>query len=160
MHILCVIAACCSSGLDTISNTAKCLRPLNMLHLQTCTHCFENMMSVQDIVQTQAIIKPYIAGVCPDYNFTNFSLWWCRKWRHDYDKYQYHKFSHILHTTVLKVKRQKNCMCVEVCVVVCVLTFCVSSFFSCLRMSVRLMSFSMASTCLLRCLRYMPQALQ
>lgn len=44
--------------------------------------------------------------------------------------------------------------------VAALLTFCVSSFFSCLRMSVRLMSFSMASTCLLRCLRYMPQALQ
>lgn len=46
-----------------------------------------------------------------------------------------------------------------VCAVI-LLTFCVSSFFSCFRMSVRLMSFSMASTCLLRCLRYMPQALQ
>lgn len=39
-------------------------------------------------------------------------------------------------------------------------TFCVSSFFSCLRMSVRLMSFSMASTCLFRCFRYIPQARQ
>lgn len=39
-------------------------------------------------------------------------------------------------------------------------TFCASSFFSCLRRSVRLMSFSMASTCLLRCFRYMPQARQ
>lgn len=40
------------------------------------------------------------------------------------------------------------------------LTFCASSFFSCLRRSVRLMSFSMASTCRLRCFRYMPQARQ
>lgn len=41
-----------------------------------------------------------------------------------------------------------------------VFAFCVSSFFSCLRMSVRLISFSMASTCLLRCFRYIPHALQ
>lgn len=39
-------------------------------------------------------------------------------------------------------------------------TFWASSFFSCLRRSVRLMSFSMASTCRLRCFRYMPQARQ
>lgn len=39
-------------------------------------------------------------------------------------------------------------------------TFCVSSFFSCLRMSVKLMSFSIASTCLFRCFKYIPHARQ